>query len=471
MKKLYSLLACCAIAGAAMAQTRYIDPVFPTVDITKDLTYGTGRLESGTIQDLKWDLYKPAGDTKTDRPMIIIAHGGSLIAEYGDKTDGYIVDFATAMAKKGYVVAAITYREGWAFNPLNTQEQNSRAILPAVWRAIQDYKTAIRFFKKSAAEGGNPYGIRQDLIIGGGFGLGGYLPMNAMILDVGSEVKLPELMQKNPLTGNPTTTPYIDTTKADLGGIWNTAGGSTGYSFRLDLVLNISGAIATPKCFDLGVNPKIISIHSDQDEATPYKTDIVRAAGIFAVIQVHGSYVVNNKLFDLGPNKFWTPEERDGYKVKQGFQDYQTMYTKGLYTFIGKPYMWSTTTDTYDATYDTQFKTEMDTVTTFSAYRMEKWLREEKGVSGIKEISYKNNDGAVKVFPNPAKDVISLQSTENGKLIREVDFLDLNGKLVKNALIIGGDSRNINISGMATGIYTMKIYFDDAVITDKLVIE
>ncbi len=469
MKKIYSLLACCFLAGVSMAQTRYIDNMFSTVDKTVDLKYGTGRLEAGTIQDLKWDLYKPAGDTKTDRSLIIIAHGGSLIADYGDKSDAYIVDFANAMAKKGYVVAAITYREGWAFSPLNTQEQNSRAIIPAVWRAIQDYKTAIRFFKESVATGGNPYGIAGDQIIGGGFGVGGYLPMNAMMIDVPAEVKLPELQQKNAFN-QPNGTPYIDTTKADLGGIYNTAGGSPNQNSRLDLVLNISGAIATTKEMDAGTNPMVISIHSDMDEATPYKTAVVKAAGVFNVIQVSGSYVVNSELYTRGPGKFWEPEVRDGYKPKLS-GDFAAQYPKGLYTFVGKPYMWSTTTDTYNATYETTYRTEMDTVTTFSAYRIEKYLREKKDVGGgVKELSSSANNGLVKVYPNPANEIVNLVSTENGKFIREVDFFDLNGRQVKNSLVINGDAK-INISELPKGVYTMKIYFDDAVISDKLIID
>ncbi len=468
MKKIYSLLACCAITVTSLAQTRYIDKIFSSVDITSNLTYGTGRLEAGTVMDLKWDLYKPAGDTETNRPLIIIAHGGSLIEDYGDKVDEYIKDFANDMAKRGYVVAAIAYREGWAFSPLNSQEQNSRAIIPAVWRAIQDYKTAIRFFKKSAIADGNPYGINANWIIGGGFGVGGYLPMNAMILDVPSEVNLPELQQKS-VFGTPNGTPYIDTTKADLGGIFSTVGGSPGYSYRVDLVLNISGAIATPKAFNLGTNPLIISVHADGDEATPYKTDVVQAAGIFPVIEVHGSYVVSNELYTRGINTFWETETRDGYKPKlTGLSDYATMYTKGLYTFAGRPYMWSTTTDTYNATYETTYKTEMDTVTAFSAYRIEKWLRERKGLS-VKE-NYRNNEGFVKVFPNPAKNILNLVSTEKGKLIREVEFYDINGRIVKSAIVINGDSK-INIEGMPTGVYTMKMYFDDSVVTDKLVVE
>ncbi len=472
MKKIYSLLTGLLVAGTSMAQTRYIDAVFTNVDVQSDVTYGTGLLESGTTQDLKCDIYTPQGDSRTDRPLLIVGHGGSFIADYGDKSDAYIIDYANNMAKKGYVVAAITYREGWAFSPLNTQEQNARAILPAVWRAIQDFKTSVRFFRKSAIAGGNPYGIREDLIIGGGFGAGAYLPLNGMLLDVPLEVKLPELQQKSQVTGQPNGTPYIDTTKADLGGIYSTAGGSAGYSYRVDLVLNYSGAVATIKEFDQGVNPMVISVHSDNDEATPYKTDIVKAAGIFNVIEVSGSYVVTNQLFDRDINKFWIPETRDGYpqaQIPDATKGPLNMYQRGLYTLLGQPYLWSNSADVYTYNYTSPASTPfVDTVSTYSAYRIEKWLREKKGV-GISELTQKANNGIISIFPNPASESLKLISKDAAERIREVELFDVNGRMVKQIVVI--NDATIDVSSLVAGVYTIKIYTDKSVLSDKVIVK
>lgn len=470
MKNIYSLIAGMLLASGAMAQTRYIDNLFSQVNISGDVVYGTGLLEAGGSVDLKCDIYTPAGDNNTDRPLLIVAHGGSFIADYGDKSDQYLIDYATQMAKKGYVVAAITYREGWAFSPINTQEQNARAILPAVWRAIQDFKTCVRFFRKSAIAGGNPYGIRQDLIIGGGFGAGAYLPMNAMLLDTPAEIRLPELQQKNAF-GQPNGTPYIDTTKADLGGIQSTAGGHAGYDWRVELCLNFDGAVATIKEFDAGINPLVISVHADMDEATPYKTDIVKAAGIFNVIQVSGSYVLTNVLWNKNINKFWATENRDGYPQKQIADETNgplNMYERGLYTLVGQPYLWSNDADVYTYNYTNPASTPfVDTVSTYSSYRIEKWLR---GKVGIDEVTYRNNDGFVKIFPNPATDILNLVATDKSQMVREVEFFDIQGKMVKQTVVINGDAK-INISALPKGAYTMKVYFDNTVITDKLIVD
>jgi len=471
MKKIYLLLTSIVISSAGVAQTRYIDPIFTSVNVQNDVIYGTGRLESGSTQDLRCDIYTPAGDTKTDRPLIIAGHGGSFIADYGDKSDAYLIDFATLMAKKGYVVAAITYREGWAFSPLNSQEQNARAVLPAVWRAIQDFKTSVRFFKKSAVEGGNPYGIDPKLVIGGGFGAGGYLPLNGMLLDSPSDVMLPELQQKDAF-GDPNGIPYIDTNKVDLGGIYSTAGGSPGYSYRVELVLNYSGAIATLKEFDQGENPLVISVHSEDDEATPYKSGTVKAASIFDVIDVHGSYVVTNELYNREINNFWLPENRDGLpqaQIPDNTNGPIKMYERGLYTLLNQPYLWSNTVDVYTYNYSSPGSTPfMDTVTTFSAYRIEKWLREKKGI-GIDEINFKTNDGSIKIFPNPASDKLTMVSIDPKERIREVEFTDMNGKLVKHSIVI--KDADFDISSLSPGIYSVKIYLDNTVITDKIVVK
>ncbi|HEX4887807.1 MAG TPA: T9SS type A sorting domain-containing protein [Luteibaculaceae bacterium] len=468
MKKTLLLLAC-ALSVSAFSQTRYIDNLFQNVDVSTEIKYGTGRLESGTVVDLKFDIYQPQGDQATDRPLVIVAHGGSFIDAYGDKADAYCTDFAMGLAKKGYVVASINYREGWAFSPLNTQEQNARAVLPAVWRAIQDYKTAIRYFRNTIDQG-NPYKIKSDLIIAGGFGAGGYLPTNAMMIDVPAEVVIPELQQKNAF-GNPNGIPYIDTTRADLRGIFDVTGGSPNYSSRVDLVINISGAIPTVKVMDSGINPLMICLHSDQDEATPYKTDIVRAAGVFPVLEVSGSYVITNRLWDLNINTFWTNETRDGYPQVNipDASGAKNMYQRGLYTFLGKPYMWSTTSDTYNATYETEYRTEMDTVVTFSAFRMEKWLREAKGV-GIREITNKANEGIISIYPNPSTHQVTFKSSVAATALREVEIFDLQGKLIKAVLIIGGEG-SIDVSSWPSGIYTVKMYTDNSILTDKLVVE
>jgi acetyl esterase/lipase len=101
-----------SVAAAALATddgaaaVRYADAIFPTVDVQKDLVYGSGIGANGTAETLKLDLYEPAGDALAARPAIVYIHGGSFAG--GDKSEGSTA--ATELARHGYVVVSINYR-------------------------------------------------------------------------------------------------------------------------------------------------------------------------------------------------------------------------------------------------------------------------------------------------------------------------------------------------------------------------
>jgi len=466
MKKIYALLGLAFFASSHIeAQTMYVDDIFPTVTVQKDIQYGTGLTDGGATVQLFLDVYTPDGDTRTDRPVLVMAHQGSFLPEYGDKSDFYLQDYANAMAKKGFVVIAMNYREGWGFSPLNSGEQNARAILPAAWRGIQDFKTAVRFLRKTIAENGNPYGIKSELIIGGGFGAGGYLPLNAGFIDIPSEIYLEELRQKN-VFGGVTAVPYIDTTKADLGGIKYLTGNHSSYSFETPVVINISGATPTLKLLDNGTNPIVISVHSDEDQATPYRTDIVRAAGVFPVIEVSGSYDIHAKLKSLGQNQNFVAEARDGYPQIRATEDTpgDNAYKQGLLTFVGQPYMWSVNdADTYTPDYQAAFTQYMDSIVAYTSYRLENYISSLTGINdkGNVEIN-------VNIYPNPAKGFIFIENKGNHQFT-ELAIYNIAGRLVKNLNDV--TSNKIDISELNSGMYYIKMKVSGGEKVHKLVIQ
>ena len=79
--------------------------------------YGNNINYAGFAEDLMLDVYEPNGDTLangdsvTDRPLVLLAHGGSFIG--GSKTGSDVVPLAESFAKMGYVVASINYRLGF----------------------------------------------------------------------------------------------------------------------------------------------------------------------------------------------------------------------------------------------------------------------------------------------------------------------------------------------------------------------
>jgi acetyl esterase/lipase len=85
---------------------RYRDPVFSSVGVSRDLTYGRAPDNQGNPVSLKLDLYQPAGDQVGRRPAIVYVHGGGF--SHGDKGAG--ASFADYFAKRGFVVTSINYR-------------------------------------------------------------------------------------------------------------------------------------------------------------------------------------------------------------------------------------------------------------------------------------------------------------------------------------------------------------------------
>jgi len=153
---------------------RYRDAIFSTVDKTTDVVYGVAPNAQGTPVTLKLDVYRPHGDATAKRPLIIFAHGGSFRA--GNKDSPEIVDEANEFAKKGYVTASIDYR-------LSTDGLN------AIYRAVHDAQTSVRFFRKEAST----YGVDPGRIAFGGSSAGAI-----MALDVGFNANLPGDAGSNP---------------------------------------------------------------------------------------------------------------------------------------------------------------------------------------------------------------------------------------------------------------------------------
>ena len=126
------------ISLSLQGQTRYIDSLFQPNLSQQDVIYGNAPAlgwpylsETYTYpQDLLLDVYSPSGDTVTDRPCIVYAHGGAFL--FGAKNDYPVVEFCERMTAKGYVVVSIAYRLG--FNNLDSVSSQR-----ATYRGIQDY--------------------------------------------------------------------------------------------------------------------------------------------------------------------------------------------------------------------------------------------------------------------------------------------------------------------------------------------
>ncbi|RZJ27921.1 MAG: T9SS type A sorting domain-containing protein, partial [Chryseobacterium sp.] len=80
-----------------------------------------------------------------------------------------------------------------------------------------------------------------------------------------------------------------------------------------------------------------------------------------------------------------------------------------------------------------------------------------------------NNDNSkseISIYPNPAKNIISIRSKD--KILKIVLF-DATGKLLKS--FTGSETKQINVANMTRGNYILKIYTKDKVTTQKIIKE
>jgi hypothetical protein len=282
MTKTLTLLSLiCAVPITVNAQNecgtgRYSDPAFfSTVTVLSGVQYGSNTGVNGQPQNLFMDVYMPAGDTLTDRPVVIVGFGGSFVA--GTRQD--VADLCELFAKRGFVAVAPDYRVGFFFP---TEATTTRAVL----RSMHDMKGCVRFLRKSVDIGGDPYGIDPSRIIVGGVSAGAIGAIHAAYLDQSSEI--PPIL-------------YPDT--ASIGGVEGNSG-SLGYSSDVLACYSFSGAIGDTTWVQAGDQP-LCSVHEVGDGVVPYGTQMVSVLGIPTGLTASGSSDIHVRFANLAiPNCF-----------------------------------------------------------------------------------------------------------------------------------------------------------------------
>lgn len=267
---LFSLLA------LHLSAQRYLTEIFTNVDVTSAVQYGQATSVIGFNVDLAMDIYEPQGDTQTERPLMVLAHGGSFVT--GDRGDAYMVAICEAFARKGYVTASISYRLGIDLNNLGEVDKE---LTKASIRAIQDHRAAVRFFYESARDNGNPYGIDTNRIISGGLSAGAIAANHAQLF-----------------WDESTASSDVQQMINELGGINGGNNGAAGYPTRAIGLLNIVGAILDTQMVN---SPDVatISFHGTADNVVPYDRGFATFNGM-PIVQMDGSSVLSQRLQHMG---------------------------------------------------------------------------------------------------------------------------------------------------------------------------
>jgi acetyl esterase/lipase len=145
-------------------QTRYLHPVFKSVNIQKDIEFAEVTNFQGKTEKLQLDIYSPEGDTETHRPVILWFHGGGF-RPGNDKKQDYIVKFSKDFAKRGYVCVSINYR-------IRENPKDDKA--GTMKDAMKDAMAGLNWIRANREK----LGIDLKKIIVGGGSAGGMLTVN-----------------------------------------------------------------------------------------------------------------------------------------------------------------------------------------------------------------------------------------------------------------------------------------------------
>ncbi len=255
-----ALLICQTSPLSAQKTERYQSDIFPQIDSITNVQYGEAVNLKDETEKLLLDIYMPQSDTEKKRPLLIGVHGGGFVN--GNKSGGFQLSVCKNLAKKGYVTTSIDYRLG-VKNP-----RTNTAYFEAMYRAVQDAKAAVRFFRKNA----EMYGIDTSKIYVLGGSAGSMTVLQLAYLD---QDEVPS---------------DIDIKK--MGTLEGTSG-NAGFSSKVHGVVDCWGAMVDFKWINKGDVP-LYCIHGTADSTVPY--DDSYAYHGFA----YGSKILHERALSLG---------------------------------------------------------------------------------------------------------------------------------------------------------------------------
>ncbi|MEM7161518.1 MAG: T9SS type A sorting domain-containing protein [Bacteroidota bacterium] len=507
------------------AQERYVDEVFTNIDPVTTEIYGVnatvlllGVVGEAVPQPLTADIYKPAGDTETDRPLVIYCHTGNFLpypqngSASGTKTDSTVVAICTRLARMGYVVASIDYRLGW--NPVaDTQEERTFTLINAAYRGVQDARTAIRYFKRTVAEFNNPHGIDPNKVVLFGQGTGGYISLACNSLSEYEEILLPKFFLPDGMGGF--IPMVIEGVNGDINGTSvgvvppgfpGFPAGDTlcypnhvGYDSDFQLCVNLGGAMGDSSWMDPGDSP-MISIQTPTDPFAPYETaTLIVPVTNEPVVEVSGSYDVQEIQDGFGNNAEWYNHTFiDPYSMRadalqgalpassaqlpgSGFEGLMPITRPDGSFLDSSPWdFWDPATNDNHATAiltnpdmsELKAQTFIDTILGYYAPRACITLDlgcdlQGSGITvGVEELA--EDMVGLQIGPNPAAEEITF-TTNSDFPIQDIYVWDIQGKLVKAHVRIANNVYVMNRDLLTSGTYIAELRFDNnAIVTKKI---
>lgn len=231
---------------------------------------------------LLMDIYTPKGDSEKNRALVIVSHGGAMVAGAKDDTYQQTVNYCDSLAARGFVAASIQYRRGVSITGKNLKYNiDSVDFARSVYRGVQDVSTAVRFMRKYSDQ----FGIDPNRIYLVGNSSGAILSLENIYAQ--SEADFPSYIKKS---GAP-----------DLGDL--NMYGEQGIDPHANGVVALWGAIHNPNIIGDNKTP-ILLVHGTADETVLFKTGRPLSEGVSVDMlklsinapTLYGSFVIDSVL-------------------------------------------------------------------------------------------------------------------------------------------------------------------------------
>ncbi len=499
-----------------VAQVQYLDPQYAT-EVESGVVYAENiSILRGMPEQipLTVDIYTPVGDDNQSRPLMLVAHTGSFLPPLfnggvtGATTDSTVTHICRELARRGYVAAAYTYRQGWL--PTAPDEDVRRStLLQAAFRGIQDTRSCVRYFRKTVAEENNPYNISSENIGVVGVGTGGYLAYGAGTLYDFEEVQLPKFIDTQ------TALPYIDSTLyGNLFGDTQTPlclPNHPGYSSDIEFAFNLGGAMGDISWMDgEEQEPMYAGVHATNDIFAPFTVGpvivpttmefVVNVAGTHAAISTANANGTNDGFSDIldDPLADLIAEQKTQTFTPPGFPMAVQLGADNFYAFKtpfpeGSPWDWwdKATLDLVvagtNAVAGTSFnadtlhrdglitnrdmspekgRTYMDTI--FQLMLPRSCVAMNLACQGV----LSSNDlvqHEISISPNPAYDRIVIETGE--EIMRSIVVTDISGKIVRTYNNVNDRQQIIDRNTLGSGVYIAQLLFENGQQAVKFVLK
>lgn len=503
---------------------RYMEEVFGEVTVTEDVKYGTnisivqiilGLSSEPGPEDLKMDVYEPAGDDLSERPVVIFAHRGDFLppvinqTPYGSKRDSAVVEICKDMAKRGFVAISMAYRIGW--NPFGNDKEIKEGVLQASYRLSQDMHNVVRYLRYHAAEEGNTFRIDVNKIAMGGFDSAGWGAASLAHLKTVEQVQnLVKFVDLSTVPPTPFVVEEIHGNPQGTNEAFLNLPNYPSYSSEVNAIINIEGGLGDLSWIEEGDVPMIAFQRRSgfagagiRDVSLTAGGSIIIPTGAFPDTLVYRSQELGNQdpFIEAGLTDELTVDAvestggleglllYDGYKVDLTVQCDPTPGADAD-TYGNNTYPWNWYDESVfgavwdgidgqtipsqiyicafnanqgnpnDAAISRMF---IDTMTNYIAPRL-------MAVMNLSTATVDNDlkpSLAFKAFPNPVSDVLTFSANE---AVTAIQIVDLSGRIIYQASDLELSKRQIQVKGFPKGMLVAKVQFDRGIVTEKILI-